>query len=72
MFTLINQAALIAELKSIEAESIGWSPLDQGVYLHTAPQINSDHVVIVDVIDVIDVVGVAHASMAGTNVLWLL
>ena len=66
MFTLINQAALIADLKSIEAESIGWSPLDQGVYLHTAPQINSDHVVIVDV------VGVAHASMAGSNVLWLL
>ena len=69
MFTLINQAALIAELKNIEAESIGWRPLDQGVYLHTAPQINSDHVVIVDVIDV---VGVAHASMAGSNVLWLL
>ena len=66
MFTLIDQAALIAELKSIEAESIGWSPLDQGVYLHTAPQIISDHVVIVDV------VGVAHVSMAGSNVLWLL
>ena len=66
MFTLINQAALIAELKSIEAESIGWRPLDQSVYLHTGPQIISDHVVIVDV------VGVAHVSMAESNVLWLL
>jgi hypothetical protein len=66
MFALIDQAALIAELKSIEAESIGWLSLGQVVYLHTAPQVNSDHDV------VIDVVGVAEATMAGSNVLWLL
>ncbi len=47
------------ELKEIEAESIGWIPLD-GAYLH----VGSDAAVI-------EVVGVAHASMAGSNVLWV-
>ena len=48
------------ELKEIEAESIGWIPLDAGAYLH----VGSDAAVI-------EVVGVAHASMAGSNVLWV-
>ena len=47
------------ELKEIEAESIGWIPLD-GAYLH----VGSDEAVI-------EVVGVAHASMASSNVLWV-
>ena len=49
------------ELAEIEAESIGWIPLDAGVYLH----VGSDEAVI-------EVVGVAHASMADSNVLWVL
>ena len=48
------------ELKEIEAESIGWIPLDTGAYLH----VGSDAAVI-------EVVGVAHASMADKNVLLL-
>jgi len=50
-----------AELTQIEAESIGWLPLDEGAYLH----VGSDE-------PVIQVVGISKAEMAGSNVLWLL
>ena len=50
-----------AELAQIQAESIGWIPLDEGGYLH----VGSDS-------PVIQVVGVAKEEMAGSNVLWLL
>jgi hypothetical protein len=50
-----------AELAQIQAESIGWIPLDEGAYLH----VGADDAVI-------QVVGVAKAEMAGGNVLWLL
>ena len=50
-----------AELVQIQAESIGWVPLDEGAYLH----VGSDT-------PVIQVVGVAKVEMAGSNVLWLL
>jgi hypothetical protein len=49
-----------AELAQIQAESIGWIPLDEGAYLHVV----SDE-------QVIQVVGIAKADMAGSNVLWL-
>jgi hypothetical protein len=48
------------ELAQIQAESIGWIPLDDGAYLH----VGSDA-------PVIHVVGIAKAEMAGSNVLWL-
>ena len=48
------------ELAEIEAESIGWIPLDAGAYLH----VGSDATVI-------EVVGMAHAAMADSNVLWV-
>ena len=47
------------ELKEIEAESMGWIALD-GAYLH----VGSDE-------EEIQIVGLACASMAGSNVLWL-
>jgi hypothetical protein len=50
-----------AELAQIYAESIGWIPLDEGVYLH----VGSDDAVI-------QVVGIAKVEMAVGNVLWLL
>ncbi len=50
-----------AVLAQIQAESIGWIPLDEGAYLH----VGADDAVI-------QVVGVAKAEMAGGNVLWLL
>lgn len=50
-----------AELAQIQAESIGWLPLDEGAYLH----IGSDE-------SVIQVVGIAKAEMAASNVVWLL
>jgi hypothetical protein len=49
-----------AELAQIQAESIGWIPLDEGAYLH----VGSDELVI-------QVVGVAQGEMAGGDVLWL-
>ena len=48
------------ELAQIKAESIGWTPLYEGVYLH----VGSDT-------PVIQVVGIAKEEMAGSNVLWL-
>jgi hypothetical protein len=49
-----------AELVQIQAESIGWIPLEEGAYLH----VGSD-------VAVIQVVGIAKEEMAGGNVLWL-
>jgi hypothetical protein len=49
------------ELAQIQAESIGWIPLDEAVYLH----VGSD-------VPVIQVVGVAKGEMAASNVLWLI
>ena len=49
------------ELAQIQAESIGWIPLDEAVYLH----VGSDA-------PVIQVVGGAKGEMAASNVLWLI
>ncbi len=49
-----------AELAQIQAESIGWIPLEEGAYLHVG--CNEP---------VIQVVGIAKEEMAGSNVLWL-
>jgi len=54
------EADFWAELAQIQAESIGWIPLDEGAYLH----VGSDDAVI-------QVVGIANEEMAGSNVLWL-
>ena len=54
------QADFLRELAEIEAESMGWIPLDDGVYLH----LGSDE-------EVVEIVGFADAGMAGANVLWL-
>jgi hypothetical protein len=50
-----------AELAQIQAESIGWIPIEEGAYLH----VGSHEFVI-------QVVGIAKAEMAGSNLLWLL
>jgi hypothetical protein len=47
-------------LAEIEAESIGWQSLEDGVYLH----VGSDQAVV-------EITGCATAAMAGCNVLWL-
>ena len=49
-----------SELAQIQAESIGWIPMDEGAYLH----VGSDE-------PVIQVVGLVKEEMAGFNVLWL-
>jgi len=52
---------LAAELAQIQAESIGWTPLEAGAYLHVGDA-NAT---------VIEVVGVPHADMKGKTVLLL-
>jgi hypothetical protein len=47
------------ELAQIQAESIGWIPLEEGVYLH----VGSDET------EVIEVVGIPTAEMQGLTVL---
>ena len=54
------EADFWAELAQIQAESIGWIPLEESAYLH----IGSDEAVI-------QVVGIAKSEMAATNTLWL-
>ena len=58
---MLDLRAELSELAAIEAESIGWLPLEDGTYLHVG---DSDALVI-------DVVGVPDAGMAGMNVLLL-
>jgi hypothetical protein len=56
-----SDADIAAELAQIQAESIGWTPLDPGAYLHVGDP-NAT---------VIEVVGVPHADMRGLTVLLL-
>jgi excinuclease UvrABC nuclease subunit len=49
------------ELDEIEAESLGWIPLEPGVYLHVSDA-NADEVL---------VVGMANDVMQASTVLWL-
>ena len=49
-----------SELAQIQAESIGWIPMDEGAYLH----VGSDE-------PGVQVVGLVKEEMAGSNVLWL-
>ena len=58
--------SLTAEMQAIQAESIGWLPLEPGVYLHHG-EANVDHEDMV-----IQVVGIPDACMAAMNVLLLL
>ena len=55
------EADFWAELAQIQAESIGWAPLEEGVYLHLGP----------DTL-VIEVVGIPKSDMQGLSVLWVL
>ena len=50
----------LRELAEIEAESMGWIPLDDGAYLHVGSKDG-----------VVEIVGLADAGMAGANVLWI-
>jgi hypothetical protein len=60
-----NSLTFATELNAIKAESIGWLPLGQGVYLHHGDSQVSDEDI------VIQVVGIPDASMLGMNVLLL-
>ena len=55
------EADFWAELAQIQAESIGWVSLEDGVYLHVSDE-NATEVL---------VVGLAHADMQDSNVLWV-
>lgn len=57
MNLLIDPDALKAELTAIEAESIGWLPLENGVYLHLGKPEEEEVV--------ITVVGVPEVGMGG-------
>lgn len=48
------------ELAQIQAESIGWIPLDEGAYLHVGYDAT-----------VIEVVGLAKPVMQGSTLLWV-
>ena len=54
------EADFQVELARIQAESIGWIPLDEAAYLH----IGLDALVI-------EVVGIAKPDLQGSSVLWV-
>ena len=54
------EADFWAELSQIQAESIGWIPLDEAAYLHISSETS-----------VIEVVGIAKPDMQGSSVLWV-
>ena len=58
------EADFWAELAQIQAESIGWMPLDEGAYLHIGSD-SSDNT------SVIEVVGLPRSEMQGVSVLWV-
>ena len=58
------EADFWAELAQIQAESIGWIPLEEGAYLHIGSD-SSDNT------SVIEVVGVPRSEMQGVSVLWV-
>lgn len=60
---MIAQAELLAELKAIEGEAIGWLPVGEGAYVHVGKADEEDVV--------ITVIGIPDAGMAGMNVLLL-
>jgi hypothetical protein len=49
------------ELEAIEAESIGWIPLESGAYLHVSDETATE----------VLVVGMARADMQAANLLWV-
>ena len=58
------EANFWVELAQIQAESIGWIPLDEGAYLHLGSDASSDTAVI-------EVVGAPKPEMQGSSVLWV-
>jgi hypothetical protein len=59
------EANLAAELQALQAEALGWLPLDAGAYFHQGFKPDSEDAV------VIEVVGIPDVQMAGMNVLLL-
>ncbi len=51
---------LLRESSEIDAESMGWIPLDEDAYLHVGSEGG-----------VVEIVGLADAGMADSNVLWI-
>ena len=52
------------ELAQIQAESIGWIPLEDGAYLHIASDSSANT-------SVIEVVGLPRSEMQGSTILWV-
>ena len=55
------EADFWAELAQIQAESIGWIPLEEGVYFHEGDENDTE----------VLVVGLASADIQSSNVLWV-
>jgi len=56
----MHEANFWAELAQIQAEFIGWIPLDEAAYLH----LGSDT-------SLLEIVGLPKPEMQGSSVLWL-
>ncbi len=61
-----HNADYLRELKAIEAESMGWLPLNSHTYLHRGAQPDTAQDAVIEVVGIM-----ADASLADANVLWL-
>ena len=61
----LSRADFARELKAIVAESMGWLPLEAGVYLHRGAEVGTEQDAF------IEIVGTMTDATADANVLWL-
>jgi hypothetical protein len=62
----IHTSDYLTELKAIEAEPIGWLPLDNNAYFHRGNQPDTEQGAVIEVVGIM-----TDASMADAHVLWL-
>ena len=63
---IFDPADFERELKALEAESMGWLPLENGAYLHRGAQPGTEQDMVVEIVGVM-----TDASLIHANVLWL-
>ena len=61
-----NGVDFVRELKTLQAESMGWIPLEKGAYLHRGAQPGTAQDSVVEIVGVM-----VDASLVDCNVLWL-
>ena len=62
----VGKAEFEQELKAIEAESMGWQPLEAGAYFHRGAPVGSEQESVVEIVGIL-----SDTALADANVLLL-